>query len=100
MLDKEQILNIADLARLELGEEEQNSYSQKISTVLDYIGMLSEVDTEGVIETTQVTGLVDVVREDIVIESDEEKRKKLIALFPEKSGDLLKVDAVFDNIDE
>jgi len=36
-----------------------------------------------------------VVREDIIVESSEEKRQKLIALFPKKSGDLLKVDAVF-----
>ncbi|PIR78046.1 MAG: Asp-tRNA(Asn)/Glu-tRNA(Gln) amidotransferase GatCAB subunit C [Candidatus Magasanikbacteria bacterium CG10_big_fil_rev_8_21_14_0_10_36_16] len=95
-LEKEQVLQIATLARLQLEDEKIEMYSEQLSTVFDYINMLSEVDTEGVVETTQVTGLEDVVREDTVVESSEEKRQKLIALFPEKSGDLLKVDAVFE----
>lgn len=96
-LDKEQLLQIADLARLRLKEDKIEMYSGQLSTVFDYINMLSEVDTTGVKETTQVTGLEDVVREDIAIESSEEKRQKLINLFPAKVGDLLKVDAVFEN---
>ncbi|MFA7314795.1 MAG: Asp-tRNA(Asn)/Glu-tRNA(Gln) amidotransferase subunit GatC [Candidatus Magasanikbacteria bacterium] len=98
-LDKEQILQIAVLARLQLKEEKLNMYIEQLSTVFQYVDMLAQVNTEGVDETTQVTGLQDVVREDIVVDSSEEKRKKLIALFPEKVGDLLKVDAVFENVD-
>ena len=98
-LDKEQILQIATLARLQLEDEKVEMYSEQLSAVFGYINMLSEVNTNGVKETTQVTGLEDVVREDIVVESSEEKRQKLIALFPKKSGDLLKVDAVFENAD-
>jgi len=94
-LEKEEIKQISTLSRLEIGEEKQKMYSEQLSTVFGYIKMLEEVDTDGVKETTQVTGLEDVVRDDIVIESSEEKRQKLIALFPKKSGDLLKVDAVF-----
>ena len=65
--------------------------------ILDYIETLSEVPTDGVEETCQVTGLHDVVREDEVKKISEERRKKIIANFPEKSGDLLKVKAVFRN---
>jgi aspartyl-tRNA(Asn)/glutamyl-tRNA(Gln) amidotransferase subunit C len=99
-LDKEQILQIATLARLQLKEENIEMYSNQLSTVFHYVDMLAEVNTDGVKETTQVTGLQDVVREDIAIECDEEKRQKLIALFPAKSGDLLKVNQVFDNSTE
>ncbi|OIO18703.1 MAG: hypothetical protein COY69_01670 [Candidatus Magasanikbacteria bacterium CG_4_10_14_0_8_um_filter_32_14] len=98
-LDKEQILQIATLARLQLEEEKIDMYSEQLSTVFDYINMLSQVNTDDVVETTQVTGLQDIVREDIVSDSSEEKRQKLITLFPEKVGDLLKVDAVFENAD-
>ena len=98
-LDKEQILQIATLARLQLEEEKIDMYSEQLSTVFDYINMLSQVNTDDVVETTQVTGLQDIVREDIVSDSLEEKRQKLIALFPEKVGDLLKVDAVFGDAD-
>jgi len=58
--------------------------------------MLNEVNTEGVEETCQVTGLEDVVREDKVQEASEEIKQKLINSFPEKMGKLLKVKAVFE----
>ncbi|PIZ94144.1 MAG: Asp-tRNA(Asn)/Glu-tRNA(Gln) amidotransferase GatCAB subunit C [Candidatus Magasanikbacteria bacterium CG_4_10_14_0_2_um_filter_41_10] len=96
-LEIEDIEHIADLARLHLTDEEKERYADQLSAVFDYISMLNEVDTTGVAETCQVTELEDVVREDVVAESDEETRKKIIAQFPDKVGNLLKVKAVFDN---
>ena len=96
-LDISDIEHIADLARLHLTDEEKERYADQLSAVFDYISMLNEVDTTGVAETCQVTELEDVVREDVVAESDEETRKKIIAQFPDKVGNLLKVKAVFDN---
>lgn len=96
-LDKDQIEQIATLARLELTEKEKTMYAEQLSVVLDYIEMLDEVNTTGVEETCQVTGLQDVVREDVVIEASEETKKKLINAFPEKVGKLLKVKAVFNS---
>jgi len=94
-LTPQEVENIAKLARLELSAKEKKMYAEQISVVLDYVEMLNEVDTEGVEETCQVTELEDVVREDEVVESDEETKKKIIDAFPEKMGKLLKVKAVF-----
>ena len=94
-LTKEDIKRIADLARLKLTTKEKFLYAKQLTVVLDYIEMLNEVDTTDVPETCQVTGLQDVVREDVVESCDEETRKKLINQFPSKLGDLLKVKAVF-----
>ncbi|HBU06670.1 MAG TPA: Asp-tRNA(Asn)/Glu-tRNA(Gln) amidotransferase GatCAB subunit C [Candidatus Magasanikbacteria bacterium] len=99
-LNTDQIQQIATLARLELNEKEKAMYAEQLSVVLDYIEMLNEVNTDGVVETCQVTGLEDVVREDKVQEASEEIKQKLINSFPEKMGKLLKVKAVFDSIDE
>ncbi len=96
-LTTKEIEQIATLARLELSDKEKQMYAEQLSVVLDYIGMLNEVNTDGVEETCQVTGLEDVVREDKVVESGEEKKNKLINNFPDKVGRLLKVRAVFDN---
>lgn len=96
-LTPEQVAQIATLARLSLTEEEKVHYAEQLSVIFDYIEMLDEVLTDGVEETCQVTGLMDVSREDVVVSIDEETRKKFIACFPEKSGDLLKVKAVFEN---
>jgi len=95
-LTPQEIEDIAKLARLELTSKEKKKYAEELSVVLDYIEMLNEVDTDGVEETSQVTGLEDVVREDEVNECSEETKKKIIDQFPEKMGKLLKVKAVFD----
>lgn len=96
-LTKDQITQIATLARLELDEAEKEMYAEQLSVVLDYIEMLEEVPTDGVEETCQVTGLLNVTRGDEVKSCDQDVRKKLIANFPDKMGDLLKVKAVFNN---
>lgn len=96
-LTPQEIEDIAKLARLELTSKEKKMYAEQLSVVLDYVEMLNEVDTEGVEETCQVTGLEDVVREDEIYECSEETKKKIIEAFPEKMGKLLKVKAVFDS---
>ncbi len=97
MLSNEEINKIAHLARLELSEKEKKMYAGQLSVIFDYMKILEEADTEGVAETCQVTGLEDVFREDIVKECPEEIREKLIAQFPARTDNLLKVKQVFDN---
>ena len=63
-LNKQQIQNIANLARLELSEVELEKYGDQLSAVLSYIDQLKEVDTEKVEPTAQITGLVNVLRKD------------------------------------
>lgn len=94
-LTRADITNIAALARLDLSETEKQMYADQLSVVLDYMEMLNEVDTEGVEETCQVTGLKNVVRQDEIIECDSDVRKKIISQFPDKKENLLKVKAVF-----
>lgn len=91
-----EIEQIAGLARLSLTEPEKGMYAEQLSVVLEYIDMLREVDTEGVPETCQVTGLEDVVREDVATSCDPAVKEKIIQAFPEKVGSLLKVKAVFE----
>jgi aspartyl-tRNA(Asn)/glutamyl-tRNA(Gln) amidotransferase subunit C len=91
----EQLEKIAELARLSLSDDEKIRYAQQLSVVLGYIDVLNEVDTSLVDETCQVTCLSDIVRLDEVRPSSEEERKKMIAQFPDKLGNLLRVKKVF-----
>src|SRR3989338_5712982 len=91
-----EIEQIAVLARLELSDKEKKMYAEQLSVVLEYVDMLRAVDTSNVIETCQVTGLEDVYREDEQVACEPETREKLLALFPERAGDLLRVPAVFE----
>ena len=96
-LTREDIRGIANLARLSLTPEEEIRYAEELSVVLSYIDTLNEVDTEGVGPTTQVGGLVDIVREDVAKHSDDETRKKIVALFPHSEKNMLSVPRVFED---
>ncbi len=65
-LTEEQIRHIAKLARLKLSDDQVSKFAKQIDGVLKYMDVLNEVDTDGVVETSQVTGLKNVSREDIV----------------------------------
>ena len=79
---REEIEHLAKLARLELSEEEIVRYQGEMGRILDYVGELREVDTKGVEPTAQVTGLVNRLREDIAVPSDEATRECLLDAAP------------------
>jgi aspartyl-tRNA(Asn)/glutamyl-tRNA(Gln) amidotransferase subunit C len=64
MIDRNQVLHVARLARLRLGEEEIPRMSRELSSVLDHIEKISELDLEGVTPTSHVIELENVFRAD------------------------------------
>jgi len=93
-LDKKQIEHIAKLARLELTEEELEKYGGQLSAILGYIDCLREVDTDGVEPTAQVTGLVNVLRDDEIKNWDKNERSAAIKEAPEIEDGMIKVKKV------
>src|SRR6185295_7919151 len=53
-ITRETVLHVAKLARLELGEAEVERMQRDLRGILEYIALLSELDTEGVPETAHV----------------------------------------------
>lgn len=88
MLTNEQIKHIANLARLELSSEEELKYGNQLSAILGYIDKLEEVNTDQVSITAQVGGLVNVWREDEVINWDEKEVKAALAQGETASGQI------------
>lgn len=78
MLTEEEVRKIAKLARVALTPEQVKKFAGQLTNVLDYVEILSEVDTDGVPETSQVTGLSNVMDEDEVVAS-EASREELLA---------------------
>jgi aspartyl-tRNA(Asn)/glutamyl-tRNA(Gln) amidotransferase subunit C len=64
MLDREQVLHVARLARLELSEDEVERMAAELSKVLDHIEKISELDLEGVPPTSHVVDVVNAFRAD------------------------------------
>ena len=65
-LTKEQVRHIAKLARLQLSEEEVERFAKELTSILQYVDMLGEVDTKNVQAIAQVTGLENVFRDDVI----------------------------------
>ncbi len=64
MLTKEEVVKIAQLSRIELRPEEVEKFQKQLSTVLDYVAELGKINTDGLEEISQVTGLENVQRDD------------------------------------
>jgi aspartyl-tRNA(Asn)/glutamyl-tRNA(Gln) amidotransferase subunit C len=64
MLDRAQVLHVARLARLELGEAEVERMATELSKVLEHVDKIRELDLEGVPPTSHVVDVVNVLRPD------------------------------------
>lgn len=87
---------IAELARLELSDEERDSFQEQLSSILDYVGKLSEVDVQDVEPMSHTVPINNVMRPDEPELCESETREKIIEAFPESEEGMLKVKAVFE----
>lgn len=69
VLTEAQVRHIANLAKLTLTAEEVKKIQEQLSAVLEYVSILSEVETTDVTATNQVTNLTNVSREDEISSS-------------------------------
>jgi len=63
-ISKEEIEHIAVLARLSLPEEEKEIFGSQLSSILDYMEKLNELDTKGIEPTSHILSLSNVMRDD------------------------------------
>ncbi|OGL26065.1 hypothetical protein A3E49_02645 [Candidatus Saccharibacteria bacterium RIFCSPHIGHO2_12_FULL_49_19] len=64
VISREELLKLAQLARLKLTEEEISRLPNELSVILEYVRQLDKVDTSGLEPTYQVTGLKNITRTD------------------------------------
>ena len=64
MIDREQVLHVARLARLRLSDAEVEAMTGELSSVLDHIEKIGELDLDGVTPTSHVVALENVLRPD------------------------------------
>lgn len=64
MIDRDEVLHVARLARLALGEDELEPMARELSAVLDHIAKISELELDGVAPTTHVVELTGALRPD------------------------------------
>jgi aspartyl-tRNA(Asn)/glutamyl-tRNA(Gln) amidotransferase subunit C len=64
VIERDQVLHVARLARLRLTDEEVERMSGELSSILDHIEKINELDLEDVAPTSHVIGVENVLRAD------------------------------------
>lgn len=93
-IDEEQVHKVAKLGRLELTEREVEEFAGQLSAILEYVGKMNELDTEGVEPLAHCLAISNVFREDTVGESL--GTEKTLANVPERDGEFFKVPKILD----
>lgn len=83
-LTDEQIQRIAHLARLRIAESEQTDYRDKLSSILDYVAQMDQVDTSGTPPMAHPLHIQQPTRPDAVTESNQREALQAIAPAVEK----------------
>ena len=81
-ITKEDVLYVADLARLELDTASIDAFAEQIANILEYVDMLNRVDTAGVNPTSHAISLTNAFRDDE--EKDHLERDLALANAPEE----------------
>jgi aspartyl-tRNA(Asn)/glutamyl-tRNA(Gln) amidotransferase subunit C len=65
VIEREQVLHVAKLARLGLTEEEVGTMAGELSGILEHVDRIAELDLDDVEPTTHVVELENVLRTDL-----------------------------------
>lgn len=68
-LSDDDVRYVARLSKFDLTEQQHKKFKHELESILGYIDKLQEADVDGVEPTAQVTGLTNVMREDLVTSS-------------------------------
>ncbi|MCE7945917.1 MAG: Asp-tRNA(Asn)/Glu-tRNA(Gln) amidotransferase subunit GatC [Chloroflexi bacterium CFX4] len=93
-LSREEVMQIAELAKLRLTESEIEQYADQLSAVLEYASRLEQLDTADIPPTASVLPLSNVLRDDVVRPSL--AREQVTANAAESIEGQFRVDAVLE----
>ena len=93
-LSLKEVEHIAELAKLQLTDEEKALYAEPLSAILDYADRLQKLDTDDVPPMTSAVPLDTVLREDVAQECL--SPEKLLANAPDTEQSMFRVNAVLD----
>ena len=91
-ITKEEVKNVAHLARLELNEEEINNHVEQLEKILEYIKQLESINTNNVPATTRAIEVTNIFRKDEKKNSD--CTEELLELGPSREDEYFKVPKI------
>ena len=93
-IDKDTVKHIAKLARISLDEKKINSLSKDLSSIMEFIGKLNELNTEKTVPLTSIINASLRSRKDEI--SDEKIRDQILKNSPEKNEEFFVVPKVVE----
>ena len=94
-ITKEEVRKVAELARLELNEDEINNHSEQLEKILDYIRQLEKIDTDDIPCTTRAIEVINIFRKDEKKVSD--CSEELLELGPSREDKYFKVPKIISD---
>lgn len=99
MLNKQDVLKVAELADLELTDQEVEKFSTQLSDVLDMFKTIDNVDLQDIEETSQITDLSNVSRKDAIKCAEDRTcctTDELLDNVPDRDGNLIIVPKILE----
>jgi len=93
-IDKDTVKHIAKLARISLDEKKINSLSKDLSSIMEFIDKLNELNTEKIVPLTSIIDASLRSRKDEV--SDDKIRDQILKNSPEKNEEFYVVPKVIE----
>lgn len=97
-LSREDVVYVAKLARLGLSDDEVDRMQDQLSSILEHIAALEELDTDAIPPTAQVIALANVMRPDVIVGSL--SREAILANAPRQSDGFFEVQTILGAADE
>ncbi len=91
-ISSDEVKKVAQLARLELNENEIQNHAKQLEKILDYIKQLEKINTDNISCTTRAIEVVNVLREDE--QKDYENSEELLDLAPSREDKFFKVPKI------
>ena len=93
-ITKDEVIKVAELARLELNENEINNHAKQLEKILEYIKQLEKIDTDNIPCTTRAIEVINVLRKDKNKNSD--CTDQLLELGPSREDKYFKVPKIIN----
>ena len=100
MINREEILHLAELARLKLTDEEIEKLTEDLNKILNYVEKIQELNLKNIEPLTNIIEKLSLRDDEFLSQDDIEKikeiREKIIENFPQKENSYLKVPKILE----
>ncbi|MBW3041295.1 Asp-tRNA(Asn)/Glu-tRNA(Gln) amidotransferase subunit GatC [Prochlorococcus marinus] len=91
-ISKSDVQKVAQLARLELPDDQIETYTSQLEEILSYVDQLQEIDTKNIPPTTRAVEVVNAMRDDLVEVNC--SREDILNQAPQREGDFFRVPKI------